>query len=66
MKRSVLALAVATALVWSATAAAKECKPVSGTFEATQVACPGPFCTAGTLTGDLTASYSFAMTSARS
>ena len=62
MKRSVLALALAGALVWSAAAAAKECKPVSGTFAAEQVVCAG-FCTAGTLSGDLTASYSFAMTS---
>ena len=64
MKRTVLAVALVAALVGSATAAAKECKPVSGTFEATIVPCPAPLCTAGTLTGDLTASYAFTMTSA--
>ena len=64
MKRTVLAVALAAALVWSATAAAKECKPVSGTFEATIVPCPAPLCTAGTLTGGLTSSYAFTMTSA--
>jgi hypothetical protein len=64
MKRIVLGVVLATSLVWSAAAAAKECKPVSGTFEATIVACPAPFCTAGSLTGGLTASYSFVMTSA--
>jgi hypothetical protein len=64
MKRTVLAVALAAALVWSATAAAKECKPVSGTFEATIVPCPAPLCTAGALTGSLTSSYAFTMTSA--
>jgi len=64
MKGRALVLAVTVALVWSAAAAAKECKPVSGTFEATTVACPAPFCTAGSLTGDLEATYAFAMTSA--
>jgi len=64
MKPTVLAVALAAALVWSATAAAKECKPVSGTFEATIVPCPAPLCTAGTLTGGLTSSYAFTMTSA--
>ena len=64
MKRTVLAVALAAALVWSATAAAKECKPVSGTFEATIVPCAAPLCTAGTLTGGLTSSYAFTMTSA--
>ena len=64
MKKFVLALALASALVWTAAAAAKECTPVSGTFEAATVACPAPFCTAGTLTGDLEATYAFAMTSA--
>jgi hypothetical protein len=64
MRRIILAVVLATSLVWSAAAAAKECKPVSGTFEATIVACPAPFCTAGSLTGGLTASYSFVMTSA--
>ena len=58
-----IAVAVA-ALALAGTAAAKECKPVSGSFAAEQVACPAPFCTAGMLTGDLTASYSFTMTSA--
>ena len=55
---------VVAALAFAGTAAAKECKEVSGTFEAEQVACPAPFCTAGALTGDLVASYAFAMTSA--
>lgn len=55
---------VVAALVLAGTAAAKECKPVSGTFAADQVACPAPFCTAGTLTGGLVASYAFTMTSA--
>jgi hypothetical protein len=64
MKRTVLAVALAAALVWSATATAKECKPVSGTFEATIVPCPAPLCTAGALTGGLTSSYAFTMTSA--
>lgn len=64
MRRMVFAVILATFLVWSSAAAAKECKPVSGTFEATTVACAGPFCTAGSLTGGLRASYFFAMTSA--
>jgi len=64
MKRSVLVLAAIVALVWTAGAAAKECKPIAGTFEATTVACPAPLCTAGSLTGGLTASYAFTMTSA--
>jgi hypothetical protein len=55
---------VIAALALAGTAAAKECKPVSGSFAAEQVACPAPFCTAGALTGDLRASYAFAMTSA--
>lgn len=59
----VIAVLVA-ALALAGTAAAKECKPVSGTFAAEQVTCPAPFCTAGSLTGDLTATYAFAMTSA--
>jgi len=64
MRRFVLAVVLVTSLVWSSAAAAKECKPVSGTFEATTVACAAPFCTAGSLTGGLTASYFFAISSA--
>ena len=55
---------VVAALALAGTAAAKECKQVSGTFAAEQVTCPAPFCTAGALTGGLVASYAFAMTSA--
>lgn len=65
MRAFVLTAAVALALALAGTAAAKECKPVSGDFVADIVPCdpPGPFCTAGTLTGDLDATYAFRMTS---
>lgn len=66
MRALVIAVVATAALALAGTAAAKECKPVSGDFVADTVPCdpPGPFCTAGTLTGDLDATYAFRMTSA--
>jgi hypothetical protein len=60
----IVVVAVVGALALAGVAAAKECKPVSGTFSAVNVfppECLSPvgFCTRGTLTGDLAASYEF-------
>lgn len=59
-----LAAAAVAALALAGTAAAKQCKPVAGTFSAVAVLppeCTSPvgFCTRGTLTGDLDAEYAF-------
>lgn len=63
--KKIVALAVVTlALAAPAVAAAAECEQVKGDFAADVVPCAGPFCTAGTLTGDVNATYSFAMTAA--
>ena len=65
MRRAlVLTAATVAALALAGVAAAKECKPVSGTFSAENVfppecASPVGFCTRGALTGDLDAGYAF-------
>jgi hypothetical protein len=64
-----LVAAAVAALALAGVAAAKECKPVSGTFSAVNVfppECTSPvgFCTRGTLTGDLDAGYEFSQTAA--
>ena len=64
MKKLAAVAVVLLALAGPAVAAAAECEQVKGDFVANVVPCPGPFCTAGTLTGDVNATYSFAMTSA--
>ncbi len=64
MRSLALAVTVVAALALAGVAAAKDCKPISGAFVAdslTGPACASPvgFCTHGTLTGDLRASYDF-------
>ena len=63
-RRIALACTVAAALAMPAVAAAAECEQVSGDFVANVVPCQAPFCTAGTLTGDLEGTYGFAMSAA--
>ena len=66
MKKLVVMVLAAAVFGVPAAAAAASCEQVTGDFVADVVPCPGPFCTAGTLTGDLNATYAFAMTAARS
>jgi len=64
MKKLVVLILAAGVFGVPAAAAAAACEQVTGEFVADVVPCPGPFCTAGTLTGDLNATYAFAMTAA--
>src|SRR5215203_4323931 len=51
MKKLVVLILAAGVFAVPAAAAAAACEQVTGEFVADVVPCPGPFCTAGTLTG---------------